>query len=151
VVALIRPDDWNFPLLLHTLGAMTLVGALVLAASALLLARRDGDAASLTRLGYRSLLLGALPSWVVMRGGAEWIAEKEDLRDSNAAWIEIGFQTADGGFLFLVIATVLAAFAMRRIARADQPGRLDRISGLLVSLLLVAYVVSIWAMTTKPD
>ena len=26
VLAAIRPDDWNFPLLLHVLGAMLLVG-----------------------------------------------------------------------------------------------------------------------------
>ena len=27
--AAIRPDDWNFPLLVHVAGAMLLVGALV--------------------------------------------------------------------------------------------------------------------------
>jgi hypothetical protein len=79
LVAAIRTDAWNFPLLVHVLGAMLLVGALVLAGSALLFAWRGGDA-SLVRLGYRSLLLGALPAWVLMRVGAEWIASKEDLR-----------------------------------------------------------------------
>ena len=78
MLATIRPDSWDFPLLLHVLGAMLLVGTLVLAASALVLAWRDGNA-SLVRLGYRSLLLGALPAWIVMRGAAEWIADKEGL------------------------------------------------------------------------
>ena len=38
VIATIRPDSWNLPLLLHVGGAMVLVGALVLAASALVFA-----------------------------------------------------------------------------------------------------------------
>ena len=33
VLALVRPDDWNFPLFLHVLGAMVLVGATVTAAA----------------------------------------------------------------------------------------------------------------------
>ncbi len=81
VVATVRPDGWDFPLLLHVLGAMLLVGTLVLAGSALLYAWRDGNT-SLVRLGYRSLLIGALPSWFLMRGSAEWIASKEELTDS---------------------------------------------------------------------
>ena len=69
VLASIRPDDWNIALFVHILGAMALVGSLALVLVAL--AGRD------LRLGYRALLLGVLPSWIVMRGGAEWIAEKE--------------------------------------------------------------------------
>ena len=67
------PRLLGLPALVHVLGAMLLVGALVLAVSALVLAWRDGDPA-LVRLGYRSLLLGVLPAWIVMRAAAEWIA-----------------------------------------------------------------------------
>ena len=78
---------------------MLLVGALVLAASALVLARRDGSAA-LLRLGYRSLLIGALPAWIVMRGAAEWIADKEGLTgDEVPSWVDIGYSIADPGLL----------------------------------------------------
>src|SRR5205809_2363710 len=97
-VAAIRPDAWNFPLLLHVLGAMLLVGALVLAASALLLAWRGGSA-TLLRLGFRALLLGALPAWILMRAGAQWIADKESLTDSGLSWVDQGFTTADGGIV----------------------------------------------------
>jgi hypothetical protein len=34
-LAVIRPDSWNFPLFLHVLGAMILVGATLTAGSAL--------------------------------------------------------------------------------------------------------------------
>jgi hypothetical protein len=149
-IAIIRPDSWDFPLLLHVLGAMLLVGTLVLAASALLVAWRDGNA-SLVRLGYRSLLIGALPAWVLMRGSAEWIASKEDLTGSNLSWVEIGFNTADLGFVLLVVSTVLAGLAVRRIGRSESPGPFGRAPAGLVSLLLIAYLVAIWAMTTKPN
>lgn len=150
VVAPVRPDSWDFPLLIHVLGAMLLVGALVLAASALLFAWRDGSA-PLVRLGYRSLLIGALPSWFLMRGSAEWIASKEDLTGSNApSWVLIGFNTADIGFVLLAVSTLLAGLAVRRIGRTESPGPFGRAPAGLVSLLLIAYLVAVWAMTTKP-
>jgi hypothetical protein len=149
-VAIIRPHDWDLALLVHVLGAMVLVGALILAASALILAWRGGDAA-LVRLGYRSLLVGALPAWIVMRGAAEWIASKEDLTGSvKPSWVTIGYNTADFGFLLLVISTVLAGLAARRLGRSERAGGLGRVPAALVSLLGVMYLVAIWAMTTKP-
>jgi hypothetical protein len=151
VVAAIRPDDWNFPLLLHVLGAMLLVGALVLTASALIFAWRNGNAA-LVRLGFRSLLLGVIPAWIVMRVSAEWIADKENLTgDDVPNWIDIGYMTADTGLLLIIVATVLGGFAARRAAGAEASGGgLRRASTVVVSLLLIASLVSVWAMTTKP-
>ena len=78
-LAVIRPDDWNLPLFVHILGAMALVGALALVLVAL--AGRD------LRLGYRALLLGVLPGWIVMRGGAQWIAAKEKVDDLDLSGI----------------------------------------------------------------
>ena len=149
MIALVRPDAWNFPLLLHVFGAMVLVGALVLAGSALVLAWRDGNPV-LVRLGYRSLLLGALPAWVLMRAGAGWIASKEGYTDSNATWIGIGQSSADLGLLLILVSTLLAGLAVRRIRRSSVPGPMARAPAGLVSLLLVVYLVAIWAMTTRP-
>jgi hypothetical protein len=128
---------------------MVLVGALVLASSALVLAWRDGNPA-LVRLGYRSLLLGALPAWIVMRVGAEWIASKEGYTDSNATWIGIGQSSADLGLLLILVSTLLAGLAVRRIGRSLVPGPMARAPAGLVSLLIVIYLVAVWAMTTKP-
>ena len=131
---------------------MVLVGTLVLAVSALALARRDGSA-SLVRLGYLSLALGALPSWIVMRAAAEWIADKEGLTGGDApSWVDMGYNIADPSLLVLLISTVLTGLAVRRSRRAESPAGdgLGRVSTVLVSLLLIAYLVTIWAMTTKP-
>ena len=149
----LRPDAWNFPLLVHVAGAMLLVGSLVLAGSALIFAWRDGGGGTLVRLGYRSLLLGVIPGWIVMRAGGEWIASKEHLENSNLSWIGIGFSTADAGALLIIIATILAALAWRRAARDAAAGGsgLGKVAAVLVSILIVAYVVTLWAMTTKPS
>ncbi len=149
LAATIRPDSWNIALLVHVLGAMVLVGALVLAAAALVLAWRRGEP-ELMRLGYRAMLLGALPGWIVMRGGAEWISSKEDLSGVNVSWLDIGGYTADIGFLFILISTLLAGLAMRRASRSGGPSISGRLGAAIVSVLIVAYLVATWAMTTKP-
>jgi hypothetical protein len=148
MIAIVRPDGWNLPLLVHVAGAMLLVGALVVvAASAATALRRDGDSAVLTRLSFRALLLGVLPAYVVMRGGAEWIASEAAVGEPG--WIGIGYATADGGLLLTIIATVLAWRATRR--GAYGPGGSGRAVVALSALMILAYVVAIWAMTAKPD
>lgn len=154
-LAAIRPDEINFPLLLHVFGAMVLVGMLFVAALALLLAWRRsnaGDALALTRFGFWSILAGALPSYVLMRIGAEWTASEEfGDSDPDLAWLGIGYITADIGALILLISIVLSVIGLRR-ARPDAPGgsTLSRIVGVAAVLLLAAYLVATWAMTTKP-
>ena len=146
-----RPDSWNFPLLLHVLGATVLVGALILAAAALFFAWRDGSA-PLVRLGLRALTLGAIPGYVVMRVGAEWVADKENLADSDDAWIGIGYGTADLGLLLIIIASILGWLAYRRV-RTGAAGSLSgtgRAATVIAGLLVVVYLVTVWAMTTKP-
>jgi hypothetical protein len=148
MVAAIRPDAWDFPLFLHVAGAMLLVGALVVVAAAMGGALRRGDGAEvLAGLASRTLLVGVLPSYLLMRAGAEWIASEEDVpRDVD--WVGIGFAVADGGLLLTIIAAVLAWRAARR--GAAGPGGLGRAVLVLTAVLIVAYGVAIWAMAAKP-
>ena len=152
---IIRPDDWNFPLLLHVGGAMVMCGALVVAAATLLLAVRSSgdDRVSLARFSFRILLIGVLPAYIVMRGAAEWIYSKEGFSgDNDPGWIGIGYITSDLGLLLIIISTVLAGLAARRIrANPDGPSVMTRISMALTFILIAAYVVAVWAMTTKPS
>jgi hypothetical protein len=64
--------------------------------------------------------------------------------------VEIGYNAADGGFLAILVATALAGLAVRRHRRAEPGGALSGGSFILVTLLLVGYLVAVWAMTTKP-
>lgn len=149
--AAVRPDSWNFPLFLHVLGATTLVGLLAVAVAVLIAAARAGDdRAAAVRLAFRTLLIGAIPAYLVMRIGAEWIADKEHLTDSDASWIGIGYSVADGGLLILIILNVLAGLAYRRARRGGQPVALLRWTTGLTLLLILAYGVALWAMATKP-
>jgi hypothetical protein len=60
--------------------------------------------------------------------------------------------TSDTTFLLLIAATVCAGVAARRAARArPRGGGLNTAVVALVAISLIAYVVAIWAMTTKPS
>lgn len=141
VLALVRGDGmWNLALFFHIVGAMVLVGALLLAATSL-----APNGAGSVRLGYRALLIAALPSWLVMRVAAQWVLEESPFEDDEA-WIGIGFMTSELGLLLLIAATVCAA----RARSGDKPG-LQRAALVLTALLIVMYVVTIWAMSDKPS
>ena len=148
MVATIRPDSWDLPLFVHVVGAMLLVGALVVVAATTGAALRRGDGvAVLTGLAFRTLLIGVIPAYILMRVGAEWIASESGVPD-DVDWIGIGYIVADGGLLLTLIAAVLAWRAARR--GAAGPGGLGRAVFLLAAVLILAYGVAIWAMTAKP-
>jgi hypothetical protein len=150
VLAVIRPDSWFFPLFLHIAGAMVLVGALTLASVYLIGSWRSGSAA-LIRTAYLSLFYAALPGYIVFRVGSEWIADKEGLTDSNLTWIGIGYGVSDLGALLLIVCLVIGGISVRRMNRGRQPSpTAARVVTGLVSLVLLAYLVAVWAMTTKP-
>jgi hypothetical protein len=140
VVAVIRPDEWNLPLFLHVLSAMVLVGALVLAVTA--------AASENHRLAFRTLLFAAIPSWIAMRVSAQWLFSEENLDelDPEPAWVGIGFATSESTLLLIIAATVCAWRATGR----ERGGGLRTATLVLTGIVLVAYVVVIWAMATKP-
>jgi hypothetical protein len=148
--AAVRPDSWNFPLFLHVLGAMVLVGLLAAAVVVLAVSRGAEDRTASVRLAFRTLLIGAIPAYIVMRVGAELIASKEHLEDSNATWIGIGYGVSDLGLLLLIVLNVLAGLAYRRARRGGTPRMLVSWTTGLTLLLIVAYGVALWAMSTKP-
>ena len=149
VLASIRPDDWNFPLFLHVLGAMILVGATLTAGSALAFARGD---ARMLRLGYWSLLAVGLPGWVLMYLGAQWIYSKEGLDEApiDSAWTAIGFVVAEAGGLLFLISLILGGVGVYRLRSGKGTGLL-KATTVISLVLLVAYVVAVWAMSAKPD
>ena len=142
-----RPDSWNFPLLLHVAGAAVLFGAVAAAAVSTLAADRVAQPEFMRRLAFRSLLIVGLPAYIVMRVGAEWLYSKgfDELED-DPAWLGIGYIVADVGLLVFLIALVLAG-----IASWKGKSGLARAAGILSILLLVAMIVAVWAMGAKPD
>ena len=144
-----RPTDWNFPLFVHVLGAMILVGGLLAGASIIAFSR--GDARSL-RVGYWSLLAVALPGYVLMRIGAQWIYSREglDALPDDPTWIGIGFAVADVGALLVLIALVLGGVGIRRLGSGSGTGLL-KAAMVIAWIVLAAALVAVWAMAGKPD
>ena len=152
LLAVSRPTEWNLALFVHVLGAMILVGGLLTGASALTFARGD---ARFLRLGYWTLLLVALPGYIVMRIGAHWIYSKEgwdDLPDEvdEPAWLGIGWIVADIGALLTLIALILGGIGVRRLRDGKGAGLL-KATMVIAWVVLAAALVAVWAMSGKPD
>ena len=154
VLAVNRPSDVEFPLFLHVLGAILLIGTLLVAATALLAAWRRKDpreVTSLTRIGLWTILVGVFPAYVLMRVGAQWTEAASDYGDDyDPAWLGIGYITADAGALVTLIAIVLAIIGLRRLREPVSRAVLGRVVASFSLLLFAAYAVAVWAMTAKP-
>ena len=154
-LAALRADSIDFPLFLHVLGATLLVGSLVLILATLVVAWRGGvdRNGALVRFAFRSLLFAAIPSWVLARVAGQWTASREGYDgDDDPAWLGVGFLTMEPGLVLLLIATILTGLAARRgRAESSRSSTLARVATVLTGVLLAAYLVAVWAMTTKPD
>jgi hypothetical protein len=150
MLAVIRTSDWETPLFFHVLGALLLVGGMFVVAFALVAAWRaeEGTAVSFTRLAYRTLFFVVLPAFIVMRIAAQWTLDESPF-DDEAAWVGVGFVVSDLGALALLVSLVLAGVGLRR-STLTPSGLSVRIVTVVTLLLLAAYIVAVWAMTTKP-
>jgi hypothetical protein len=151
---LIRPDSWNFPLFVHVAGAMLVTAAVVVAVASLVLAWRatGEERAAITRFGFRTLLYVGIPAYLVMRIGAEWILSRENIpADNEPGWVGIGYGTADLGGILILVATLLTGLGMRKLRGGGGGGGLAKTGTILASLVVVLYVIAIWAMTTRPS
>jgi hypothetical protein len=153
MLAAIRPAGQDFPVLLHIVGATIVFGALLASVASLALARGE---LRLFRVGYYSLLLVALPGWILMRLAGEWIYRKQgwnDLPDnlSDSAWLRIGFDVADWGGLLFLVTLVIGGVAMLRLRNGKSGELLLKVTMVLALVIAVAYVLAVWAMTGKPN
>jgi hypothetical protein len=146
-----RPHSWDLALIVHVAGAMVLVGGLITAAAAGIIGWKD-ESGALRRLSYWTLLTVALPGWIVMRVGAEWIASKEGLDNlkNDPTWLGIGMATADGGGLLLLISLIVGGIGVRRMRNGGGNG-LIKASSVIATVLVAVYVVTVWAMGGKPS
>jgi hypothetical protein len=156
ILAATRPSEWDFPLFLHVLGAMILVGGLVTTVGLQAFAwrrRESSDVAAFSGGAFWALVTVALPGWVLMRVGGEWIQSKEGWTGDNVpSWLDIGYFAADAGFIVLLVTILLAGLGLRRLRRRGAATDvLARIATPLATILLVAYLLAVWAMTAKPD
>ena len=149
-LAAIRPDSWDFPLLVHLVGVVLFMGGVVTAAAFLGYARGD---TRLLRLGYWTLLALALPGYIVLRIGGEWLNEKyNDLAPGvdEPAWLTIGYIVADLGALLLLVSLIIGGIGMYRM-RDGKGSALLKTTLALSIVLIAAGLVAVWAMAGKPN
>jgi NADH:ubiquinone oxidoreductase subunit 6 (subunit J) len=143
MLALLRPDSWDFPLFLHVLGAVVLVGA---TAATALSASRAGQSPLLRRVAFGTLVAVALPAWVLMRVAGQWIESKEDI-DGDPTWLGIGYMVGDIGLVVLIVTTVIGWWSTRKPERR-WPAQAVTV---LASVYLIALLVAMWAHSGKPS
>jgi hypothetical protein len=143
MVGLVLP---NYRVFLHVLGAIMLsggIGAVVVLAIAT--KRRPEHAALLSRLAFRTLVLVVIPAWILMRVGAQQVADSE-YPGTTPGWVGVGFIVSEGVGAFILASGVIAFLSARR----GGAGRLATTLAVLAPIQLIALVVAWWAMTTRP-
>jgi hypothetical protein len=153
LLAAIRPDDQSFALLLHLVGATVTFGALLASATSLALARGD---TRLLRLGYFSLLLVGLPGLILLRLAGEWLYRLQNWDQLPAqfdepTWLGIGFIVADLGGILLLVALALGGVGVYRLGHGKGGTLLLKATMVIAFVLILAYIVAVWAMTGKPN
>jgi len=152
MLAAIRPPGQDLPVLLHIVGATFAFGGLLASVSSLALAR---GRVRLLRLGYFSLLFVVVPGWLLMWIAGEWAYHKEgwnglpgQLRD--AAWLRIGFVVGDYLGLLFLVTLLVGAVGVIRLRRGKGGTGLLHLTMLSGLVLVLGFVVAVWAMTGKP-
>ena len=142
MLALIRPDSWNFPLFLHILGATLLFGTVATVAIAGFASRTHaGYEQLLARVAQRTFVLGIVPAYILMRVGAQWIDSKEFPNGDEPGWVGTGFIVSDAGVVLLLIVGILLAVRRQRVLLAVP---------VLTAIYVVALGVAWVAMSGKP-
>lgn len=142
----------GLPIFLHVLGAMVFVGSLLLTGMVLAGAWNDGSVQRV-RLGFRTLLIAVVPSYLVMRVFGQIVESKDAYNaDEEAAWIGIGYGTTELGLLLIIGSSIAAGLGSRKALREGGPvGTSGRVATVLVWIMVVLFIIAIWAMTTKPE
>ncbi len=131
-------------LFLHVLGAIALFGTTGAVAVLALAARGREVQLPLARASLWTLLVGAIPAWIVMLSFGEWTKSKGDW-PGDPAWIGVGVAVADAGLIVLLVAAGLAY----RWTRRPSGGWPVTAIATLTSLYVVALAVAWWVMSAK--
>jgi hypothetical protein len=142
MLAIVRPDSWNFPLFLHVLGATAVTGA---TAAAVVAAAASQRWPWLRGVVFKTLLVAVIPAWLLMRLAGAWADSREPIGD-DSTWLGIGYIVGDAGVVFLIVATVLSWIGARR---PDRRWPEKAVAG-IVGVYFVALLVAMFAMSGKP-
>ena len=145
MLAVVRSHTIDLPLFLHVLGAIVLFGAAGAVTMLAWASKRGQNLPTLARGAFGTLLLCALPAWVVLFVFGSSTMTKEHLPD-GINWVDVPAAIAGVGLLVLLAATGAAFAWSRRPQGTWQP----RAVGVLCGAYIFALAFAWWVMTAKP-
>jgi hypothetical protein len=137
VIAYSRPF---WPLFLHVLGAMVLVGAVLAAVITSWVGWSRPDVPILRRATFWALVSG-IPAFIVMRVFAQVIYsdEQDAFGGQDPTWIGVGYGVTEPGLLVL-LAAIGCAYWWKRSGK-PRAGRIAAVlSGVYLLLLAIAWL-----------
>jgi hypothetical protein len=148
MLAIQQPPSGNLPLFLHVLGATLTFGATGTVALLGFAALRADPERTMWLRGLAFRLGGyvLVPAFILMRAGAQWIADKEYPGNAKTpGWLNVGFIVTEPGAILVIVMLILAWLAARR------PGFRGAVAvPWLASVYLVALGIAWFAMSAKP-
>jgi NADH:ubiquinone oxidoreductase subunit 6 (subunit J) len=142
MLALVRPDSWNFPLFLHVLGAIVLVGAV---AATVATSASSQQWPWLRPIVFWTVLTTVIPAWLLMRLAGQWTDSREPIGDGSG-WLNVGYIVGDAGLVLLLLTAVVSWIGKRRPER-HWPGETVAV---IATIYLAGLLVAMFAMSGKP-
>jgi hypothetical protein len=131
-------------LFLHILSATALFGATGAVGVLALFGRRRDVQLPLARVSFWTMLVLAIPSWVLVMVFGEWTKSQRHFPD-GIGWIDTGRAIADVGLVVVLGGTALAYVWTRRPAG----GWPVTVLGAGAALYCLALAVAWWVMSAK--
>jgi hypothetical protein len=153
MLAVIRPNDWNWLLLFHLLSAFVLVGGVLTVVLVSLAAGRQADPEQvplLRAVAFRTNLVVVLPAFVVLFVFGDVLANRE-YKHGDPDWLSAGY-TITGISLIVggVFLTLLQFWVLRRTRAGQLGGWPAELATYVPALVLAALVTVIVLMAGKP-
>ena len=153
MIAVLRPDSWNWLLLFHLLAAFALVGGVLTVVFVSFAAGRKAWPAQvplLRAIAFRTNLVVVLPAFIAVHVFGDLLANRE-YKHGDPDWLSAGFAITDialivGG----VLLTLLQFWVLRRTRAGEAGGWQAGLASYLPAVILAALVSVIVLMAGKP-
>ena len=151
ILALTRPDSWNFPLLVHIVGVVLFVGGVVTAACPARLRQGRHEAAAARVLDASRAGIARVHRAAHRRRVAR-TKKYNDLTPGvdDPTWLTIGYIVADLGALLLLASLIVGGIGVYRMRDGKGAGLLKATLALSI-IIIAAGLVAVWAMAGKPN
>jgi hypothetical protein len=152
MLAIIRPDDWNWLLFFHVLlGMIAIGGVLTVVATSLAALRVAGQQVTLLRvLAFRANALAVLPALVGLYVLGTILSDRE-FGDDSPTWLDTSWRITDATIVVGgVLLTIVQYWVARRARTGVTGGWPAAIASYLPLAVLAALGVVVFLMSGKP-